>query len=465
MTSVGTTTPSNPPRLLIVGGGAAGCLVAIQVLRRARGPLLIEVAEPRPRLAEGVAYATGDPAHVLNVPAGRMSALPEQPDDFRRWAGSDASAFLPRGRYAQYLRDVLAQAIADAPPQVTFRHRQDRVLSLRARTGGGFTAVLPHRFRRDVDVVILATGYDGPGSPGDAVDDARSRPDCGDLIVDDVWAARDTSARAPSTTSQASPEGPRELIAIGTGLTFVDQAATHLGRAPENTIIGISRHGWLPHAHRGHHGEPPPFTATSDTEVGDMVTFLRGLGDKWQDGVDALRPHIQTIWRQSTDEQRQRFLTENGAWWSVHRHRMAPEVAERLRSWQSEGRLQIVRGAVSEVSRSGSRVVVTTTGGQVISGDALLNCTGRDGRPRRGLAAELLTRGLATSGPMGWGLGVDLPSLRVRRSATEAHTSLYAIGPLVLGELFETTAIPEIRAQAALIAEAVCSALSPVTPA
>lgn len=457
MTGRDDATTRRPARLLIVGGGAAGCLVAIHLLRQARAPVQIEIAEPRARLAEGVAYSTGDPAHVLNVPAGRMSAYPDEPENFRTWAGADASAFLPRGRYAQYLRDVLAGAVASAAPTVSFRHRQDHVLSLRTSAGGGFTAVMPHRFRRDVDVVILATGYDGPGSPGDSVDDARSRPDLAALVINDVWATHDPTDRVMGTGLPAIPAGRRALIAVGTGLTFVDHATSHLGRSSENTIIGVSRHGWLPQAHHGHHGDHPPFTLTPTTTVGDMVAFLRGLGEHWQGGVDALRPHIPTIWRQSTDEQRQRFLAEHGAWWAVHRHRMPPEVAERLRRWQAEGRLRIVRGTVEDVAHTDGRVTVTTSGGEVLGGDALLNCTGRDGRPRRGLSADLLARGLATAGPLGWGLSVEVPSMRVRRSATDVHPSLYALGPLALGELFETTAIPEIRVQAARIAEAVCS--------
>ena len=71
--------------IAIIGGGAAGVLAAIQCLRQATMPLRIVLFEPGPRLAEGVAYATDRAEHLLNVPTGRMSALPDLPDDFLDW--------------------------------------------------------------------------------------------------------------------------------------------------------------------------------------------------------------------------------------------------------------------------------------------------------------------------------------------------------------------------------------------
>ncbi|HAV71353.1 MAG TPA: pyridine nucleotide-disulfide oxidoreductase, partial [Stenotrophomonas sp.] len=68
--------------LAIVGGGAAGVLVALQALRHAQRPSRIVLFEPASVLAEGIAYATPWPEHLLNVPAGKMSGLPDQPADF-----------------------------------------------------------------------------------------------------------------------------------------------------------------------------------------------------------------------------------------------------------------------------------------------------------------------------------------------------------------------------------------------
>ena len=66
-------TPASPdePRFgtLIVGGGAAGTLVAIRLSmdERCEGP--VAIVEPDAQLARGAAYATGRPEHLLNVVA------------------------------------------------------------------------------------------------------------------------------------------------------------------------------------------------------------------------------------------------------------------------------------------------------------------------------------------------------------------------------------------------------------
>ncbi|MGZ3147801.1 hypothetical protein ACVDFE_38620 [Lentzea chajnantorensis] len=86
----------------------------------------------------------------------------------------------------------------------------------------------------------------------------------------------------------------------------------------------------------------------------------------------------------------------------------------------------------------------------------VVNCTGVRHDVRRcpdPLVAGLLADGHATPGPLG--LGFDtLPDGRVRGGAP-----LWTLGALRRGNLWETTAFPEIRAQAAAVARSVTSAL------
>jgi len=94
----------------------------------------------------------------------------------------------------------------------------------------------------------------------------------------------------------------------------------------------------------------------------------------------------------------------------------------------------------------------------------VLNCTGAGTDPRRSsdpLPMNLLARGLARPGPCGLGFATDdTGRLRPATAATAAAAAaVWAIGPLRRGELFESTAIPEIRAQAAALARSVLAAL------
>src|ERR1700692_2858595 len=68
----------------VVGGGDAGVLAAVD-LRRSKPEAQITVVDASGRPGAGAAYGTNDPTHLLNVPAQRMSAWPDDPDHFCRW--------------------------------------------------------------------------------------------------------------------------------------------------------------------------------------------------------------------------------------------------------------------------------------------------------------------------------------------------------------------------------------------
>ena len=97
-------------RVVVVGGGAAGTLAAVHLLRRGGSGLSVTVVEPRETLGHGVAFGTPDPWHRLNVPAITMSGLPEDLDHFRAFAGCAPDEFPARHVFGEYLGALLADA-------------------------------------------------------------------------------------------------------------------------------------------------------------------------------------------------------------------------------------------------------------------------------------------------------------------------------------------------------------------
>jgi uncharacterized NAD(P)/FAD-binding protein YdhS len=89
--------------------------------------------------------------------------------------------------------------------------------------------------------------------------------------------------------------------------------------------------------------------------------------------------------------------------------------------------------------------------------DALVNCTGplTDlDRTTDPLLQALRTRGLVAPDPLRLGLDTPLDG-RVVGADGQVVTGLYAVGPPRKGTLWESTAIPEIRTQAAEVSRLV----------
>ena len=126
---------------------------------------------------------------------------------------------------------------------------------------------------------------------------------------------------------------------------------------------------------------------------------------------------------------------------------------------RATGAVDVRVASVVALEPAGGQAMAATLrdphGEQRVLVDGLVNATGPVYDVRRSpdpLLRALLGRGLATPGPLGLGLRTDDGALLDASGRRSPH--LYTLGALRRGELWETTAVPEIRAQAAGIAAA-----------
>jgi len=181
----------------------------------------------------------------------------------------------------------------------------------------------------------------------------------------------------------------------------------------------------------------------------------RGAEVGWRAAIDALRPHSQALWQALPLAEQQRFSRHARPWWDVHRHRIAPEVARRLHDLVAEGRLEIVAGRIQGVEDEGGALTVTYRrrgASQAHAGGFayMINCTGPLGtiaRTRDPLLKAMLDDGLARPDQLGIALDVD------ERSRVAGAQRAWAMGPLTKGRYWEIIAVPDIRGQAAAVAE------------
>ena len=128
-----------PIRVVVVGGGAAGTLVAAHLLRRARpeDPVEVRIIERSDVVGPGLAHGAADPHHLLNNTATRLSAYPDDPDHLLRWCqqqglAADRGAFLPRRTFGRYLAGLLGE-VPETPWRRSIRVRGEAV---RIEAGG-----------------------------------------------------------------------------------------------------------------------------------------------------------------------------------------------------------------------------------------------------------------------------------------------------------------------------------------
>ena len=182
-------------------------------------------------------------------------------------------------------------------------------------------------------------------------------------------------------------------------------------------------------------------------------------GSNWRAAVDALRPVMQDIWRSLPLVEQRRFLRHARAFWEVHRHRIAPEIADVLADLIESGQVRMYAGRVTRYreKQAFAEVIIRQRGsGKAVTlrVDRMINCTGSESDCRcidDCLITSLFKQGLARPDPLFLGLDVDENGSLIDSNGV-ASRGLYALGPMRKGRLWETTAVPEIRVQAAELA-------------
>ncbi len=208
----------------VIGSGACGSLVAAQFRRVAHPTARLALIEAGARAARGLSYGTPYGAHLLNVPAGRMSGLVADPDHFVRWLKArmpqaHAGTFAPRSLYGTYLTELLDERRPNYPEIV---HVSGTAIGL-TQSGGRWVAHLHDGRTLTARAIVLALGNLPPTDPLGLGEKAPVE------YLRDPWAPGAALGLAAGA----------QVLLIGTGHTMVDVAlALHESghRGPKHAI-------------------------------------------------------------------------------------------------------------------------------------------------------------------------------------------------------------------------------------
>ncbi|WDG52051.1 FAD/NAD(P)-binding protein [Pseudomonas chlororaphis] len=447
--------------IVIVGAGFSGVALAIQLLRSLNFRADILLVNRSGIMARGLAFGTTSEDHLLNVPAGNMSAIVQEPNSFvdfcrENLINVDASHYLSRKVYGDYLDYLLRQAQAcagaGAGAGVLLKRVVGEVSDVLPDEDGAILT-LESGDKIKADHVVLAFGHFKPRDPIEAL----SRFDHSQYQRD-PWLPRDIFRGSKDCN----------LLLVGSGLTALDMISS-LRRAGHRGVIYIlSRRGLLPIPHR--EALPPSqdfdeFLEYVKSIKPSVLGYLRCIrfqtqlvmnnGGDWREVISALRPITPVLWQRLDSKERKRFLRHVSVYWDVHRHRVAPEPFYMLKQELAVEKVKVLAGRIRGAKRhlAQVRVEIELRAGrriEVIDFGKVINCTGPSTDLRyvdEPLIKQLLESRLIQPDSEGLGIRVD-ENLTVTSGKGANAPWLSYIGPMLKAKYWEATAVPELRQHA-----------------
>lgn len=437
----------NAPTIAIIGAGFSGTLLAVNLLNQTDARVILIERLPE-RVGRGVAYSTKESNHLLNVRASNMSAFPDDPDHFVNWlterGAGTAHEFVSRQKYGDYLSETLSICQNSSGDRLQIVH--DEAVSVVERD---HDAILQLASGRQIvaDRVVLSLGNLPPHDP---VSDLR-RTVSADRYIADPW----------SYTLGKDLDAQDQVLIIGTGLTAVDVILRLVSNGYRGKITAMSRRGLRPHRHVEGLPRPTPVLSKPAPTLSGVSQWLRAKSKEqdWRLTVDSIRPITQMIWSSLDIRTRKRFLRHARPFWDVHRHRIAPAIADQIDNLVAQGRLEFCGGKPQHFDEHPDKVVVhwRPRGAKAIAHmevAQIINCTGPQGdvlRSEDPHIMQMLADGHIRPDALRLGIDADGYGYVVRRDGRPSR-HIMAVGPMTRSSLWEVVAVPDIRSQVSSMA-------------
>ena len=443
-------------KVIIVGGGLSGILVAMQLVQCTDGPEVLIIEKNPELLGRGVAYQYDFTHQPLNVVAGGMSLFPDKPMDFVNWLEANhfkynhliekvsAQEFIPRKIFGDYVLENIERVQHEAMGRLQIRIDEaisildvDSMKSVLLASGDELLA----------DHVILALGNFPPA----------------DLFLPDNPTQHHPRYCASPWTDKVYSHivGDENILLVGSGLTAVDIVLGLILRQFKGKVTILSRRGRfpLPHdlSHQAFFIAEPVIKHPRKMLLWMRDLIRKNLDVPWPAIMDGLRPYTKKIWLSWSIEEKKYFLKKIRPYWEIARHRIPEKSALLLNEMMAKGQLELLKGTLLDatITDSGINIIYHCEHQDVQQVfHKVINCTGPESNYRKvrfPIINDLINRGKVKVDELGLGIKCT-PEGRIINAQENVEAGLWCIGPMRKSVLWETTALRELREQASELA-------------
>jgi uncharacterized NAD(P)/FAD-binding protein YdhS len=416
---------------------------------------------------KGFAYNPYSDKQLLNVIAAKMSAFAEQPDHFLDWVMEQnefknrdrtliANSFLSRKLYGAYLVDVWNQNYPLAAEKgIKVRLLNQFVVDIDIETNS-VSLFLDTGETILVDQCVIATGNQVPRNPS---------------IKNETFYPNNNYFQNPwirEAVQHVIPNLP--VLIVGNGLTMVDTVLGLKENGFNGEIYSISPKGFniLPHRHNGLKYEKLVEELSDDMSLREIyqlvskhIKAVREYGVSAEPVIDSLRPHTQRLWKGLSDEEKAFFMSRLRHLWGVARHRIPLHTYDKIQQLRIDGKLHIQSGRIVDFVEQSNAIEVSyfdkkegSTKSLLVS--RIINCTGPETDLRKvenSFLKNCLLKGDIVQDALKLGINTNTETFQVKKSDGTYHSNLFTLGGNLKGELWESTAVNELRIQSERLAE------------
>ncbi|UOQ52637.1 FAD/NAD(P)-binding protein [Hymenobacter cellulosivorans] len=438
-------------------------MLLVQLAHLPGGPYDVDVhlVEPRAVPGPGLAYSARRKEYLLNVRAPFLSAFPQEPNHFLNWLAASKtpvcpSDFCSRQTYGKYLQQLTESVLAwpAANGLRFFCHHQKAVAATLTQDGRSATVQLADGHEIRSRRVVLALGNFPPAPDLRLSAEVRRHPG----YHSNPW--------GPQALQNIAPH--HSVLLIGSGLTAMDVLLGLAADGHHGPVTVVARSGRWPSVHGPLGQSYLSFYANELaglTSVAEVVRVVRRhvrqaqqQGQDWRPVIDSLRPDLGRIWQAWPQAEQARFLRHVASIWSVVRHRSPPQNAAAVQRMLDAGIVRMQLGKVTHIETAGTDLQVEVTRGkqrQQVRVQHVISCTGPlldYSRIPDPLVSSLRAAGHLVPDALHLGITTDEHGALCTAQG-QVSDVFYTLGPSRRPAYFESTAVPELRTQAAALAQ------------